>query len=410
MVGHDRRRKDGLRLLMRIVAVLDQQLPDGGGFNQALTSISQLAALAPDLIELVTVTTHRNNLPILDQCGIAATCVEPALADRILPSIAGSLVWQSWQRSLRYVGPFERRLVELGADLVYFTSPSALALALQRLNYVMTIWDLCHLDFPEFPEVREFGEFHRREHLFRGALRQAIGVVVDSTALADRTEARYGVDRARLVTMPFSPTRMVMPENESEVDVCLKYGLEAGYFFYPAQGWPHKNHLRLIEAMRIAADRWPELPPLVLCGSDKGNGPVIRARAEALGIAKRIVHLGFVPQGDMAALYRAAGAIVMPTYFGPTNLPPLEAWTTGRPLIYSAHLAAQAGNAALLIDPDSTESIGAALIEVRQTETALGLVARGYDRLRAIENERRLGEDQLRRLLSTFACRVATWR
>lgn len=395
---------------MRIVAVLDQQSLQGGGYNQALTAIRQLARLSPELIELVAVTTHRANLPILVESGIEARCVVPVFADRVLASIADSLVWQSCQRSLRYIAPFERRLLDLGADLVYFTSPSTIALALQRINYLLTVWDLCHLDFPEFPEVREFGEFQRREHLFRGTLRQAVGVVVDSAVLGDRIESRYGVDRERLITMPFSPAGMVDADSGNGADVLRRYGLESGYFFYPAQGWPHKNHLRLIEAMSIATGRRPGLPPLVLCGSDKGSGIAIQTSAEALGIGQSIRHLGFVPHGDIAALYRAAQAIVMPTYFGPTNLPPLEAWATGRPLVYSAHLAAHAGTAALLVDPDDVEAIAAALIEVLRPETASALVARGYQRLDEINGARRSGEGDLLRLLSKFDRRAATWR
>jgi len=65
--------------------------------------------------------------------------------------------------------------------------------------------------------------------------------------------------------------------------------------------------------------------------------------------------LGFVPIEDMRGLYEGSLAIVMPTYFGPTNIPPLEAWTLEKPLIYSTHLAEQAGDAALLIDPNNAK-------------------------------------------------------
>jgi glycosyltransferase involved in cell wall biosynthesis len=394
---------------MKIVAVLDAELHNGGGFNQALTAIMQLARLAPGRFDLVTVTPHPANIEILSGHGITALVVRPGPSDRVLSTLADSLVWQACQSHLHYVGGFERKLLNLGADLVYFTSASPLALSLQRLNYVVTVWDISHFDSPEFPEVRSYGEFHRRELFLRNALRPAIGVIVDSQTLADNIANFYGVPRDRILAMPFSPAASVVGGSD-DIDICLKHSLRPGFYFYPAQFWPHKNHLRLIDAMHIAGRRRPGLPPLVLCGSDKGGHATMLQRIEKLGLREQVRPIGFVPAADMAALYRTSGAIVMPTYFGPTNLPPLEAWATGRPLIYSAHLAGQAGNAALLVDPDDAESIAEALVKVLDPATAEDLIAKGRIRIGEIDAERRVAEFNLGKLLETFSRRVETWR
>jgi len=51
-------------------------------------------------------------------------------------------------------------------------------------------------------------------------------------------------------------------------------------------------------------------------------------------------------------LYRQSLALVMPTYFGPTNIPPLEAFYFGTPVLYpdKIGLRDQVGSGALLID------------------------------------------------------------
>ena len=41
--------------------------------------------------------------------------------------------------------------------------------------------------------------------------------------------------------------------------------------------------------------------------------------------------LGELPGEDVAPLYAGAVALVMPTFFGPTNIPVLEAWAVGCP-------------------------------------------------------------------------------
>ena len=44
---------------------------------------------------------------------------------------------------------------------------------------------------------------------------------------------------------------------------------------------------------------------------------------------------GFVSSEEINLLYSQAFALVMPTYFGPTNMPPLEAFKFKIPVLYS---------------------------------------------------------------------------
>jgi glycosyltransferase involved in cell wall biosynthesis len=66
----------------------------------------------------------------------------------------------------------------------------------------------------------------------------------------------------------------------------------------------------------------------------------------------------------MSGLYAAAEALVMPTFFGPTNVPVVQAWAFGCPMITRDMITRdirgireQAGDAALLADPRSIEAI-----------------------------------------------------
>ena len=61
----------------------------------------------------------------------------------------------------------------------------------------------------------------------------------------------------------------------------------------------------------------------------------------------------------MNFFYLRARAMIMPTFFGPTNIPPLEAMATGCPLIVSDVYAMkeQSGDAALYFNPHSPDEI-----------------------------------------------------
>ena len=76
-------------------------------------------------------------------------------------------------------------------------------------------------------------------------------------------------------------------------------------------------------------------------------------------MTKYVTVLGFVNNEKITYLYKHAVGMVMPSYFGPTNIPPLEAMALGCPVAVSNKYAMprQVGNAGLLFDPDSPDEI-----------------------------------------------------
>ncbi len=82
-------------------------------------------------------------------------------------------------------------------------------------------------------------------------------------------------------------------------------------------------------------------------------------RARSTCYRSSVFILDYVPNEDMPALYKLARGLIMPTFFGPTNIPPLEAFATGCPVAVSDiyGMAEQAGGAALLFDPHSVSQI-----------------------------------------------------
>lgn len=394
---------------MKIVAVLEDVAAGGGGFNQALNALVQMRDLCAGRFAFEVLTTRAENLEALRELGIEAELFAYAIADKLLSLSATNSWWQSAQARLRWTGPFERNLLRRGCDLVYFVAPSPRIAALQRLNYVVTLLDLCHRDTPEFPEVREFGEFALRERLYRAALPAAVAVLADSPALADAAARRYGLDRDRLVPMPFAPAPFLAAEAPPDTTAVLRrHGLEQGYFFYPGQLWAHKNHARVLQAMRLLKQRG-HVARAAFAGGDKGNRAHLESLAAQYGVGAQVRFLGFVPAADMRALYDGCRAVVMPTYFGPTNIPPLEAWLTGKPLVYSRQLREQAGDAALYADPDDAESLAQALLACEDAATRARLVEAGKRRLDQIERERKAAEADLLAHLLRFEARKACW-
>ena len=350
---------------MRVAVFVENALASGGAFQQTASMIRAMSTVEGH--DIVVLTPHRANMASLKRHGIEAHFYSDngfarwfETASALSPRV--ELLLRRVRRAGRhFLGrSLDHRLKQLGVGLAFFNARSATALRLQEHPYVFTVWDLCHRDHPEFPEVSHGREFERREQVLRAALPKAAAVIVDSAIGGEKVCTWYDVAPDKVTVIPPLPsplTRSYAAGNRPVTPqmVRLKYQLPGDYLFYPAQLWPHKNHIYLFEALvRLRQDHGLS-PTLVLSGGDKGNGAFLREQARLLGVAEQVRFLGFVDDQEIPALYDGASALVMPTYFGPTNLPPVEAALIGCPVIYSDQpsFRQQMGDAALYCDLNS---------------------------------------------------------
>jgi len=314
-----------------------------------------------------------------------------------------------WLKLLRCLGT-EIPLVDLRPvcrewrlDLAYFAAP---AYARIDIPFVFTLWDLGHRTIPEFPEVRSARDpWDQREAMARRMLTQASYVVVGNEAGAAEACGLYGVDRKRVVALPFPN-----PDFSSVTAVAPAWLPATPFFLYPAQLWPHKNHHTLLQALALLARRGVEID-LVFVGSDKGNAAYLKATAAELGLAGRVRFGGFVPRGELKALYEKAAGLVFPSLLGPNNLPPQEAAVLGCPAILSdspGHRE-QLREGALYVPPLDAEAWAAAMFRVLSDP---GLRAGLADRAKAAVATCTMEAyaSGLHRLFSELAKRRLLWR
>jgi glycosyltransferase involved in cell wall biosynthesis len=395
--------KEGLEPVrpFRVGIVLEQAVEVGGGFQQSLSDLLWFRdwAAAADT-DIVVFTPHRKSLALLADFGVTAEILKPGILDRIALFLKYSGPFDLLQFTLRFRTPYERRLMAAGVDVVYFTTTSHWHLLLYKLPFIVTIFDGCHRDAPEFDEVREFGEFERREMLFRSASTKAALVITNAEALIDALCRRYAMERSRAVCIPFSPSVYVSRSaTDSETDdaaILLKHKLEPGYLFYPAQFWPHKNHATLLCALALLRDRGIK-KRLVLCGSNRGARGSVEALIAHYNLADQVAILGFVESAELGALYRGAMALIMTSYFGPTNLPPLEAWAVGTPVIYPEAFKEQCGDAAVLFDYDSPSSLADAIVSMDSADIRARIRTAGTVRLKHFVEQIEIGHQQFAR-------------
>lgn len=265
--------------------------------------------------------------------GLLAVAVrEPPLARRGPPRIPAMALAGLASRELRSA---LRTL-----DVLHY--PLTVPLPRARRPVVVTLHDLQHRDLPDF-----FGRGRRafRRLAYDRAARRAEAVIVPSAFVRARALELLGLDPARVHVVPSGLDHgRFRPGDERREPFLL----------YPARPWPHKNHVRLLEAFAAVRRERPDLR-LVLTG----------AGLERLGrLPEGVERRDAVAAGELASLYRRASCLVFPSLYEGFGLPPLEAMACGCPVAAAdaGSLPEVCGDAAALFDPREPEAIAAGVL------------------------------------------------
>jgi len=152
-----------------------------------------------------------------------------------------------------------------------------------------------------------------------------------------------------------------------------------------------KNIARLVEAFEILEPEWH----LVLAGSHGYGSREILARIESSPARHRIQVTGYVSARELAGWYAHAAIFAFPSLDEGFGMPVLEAMAAGVPVLTSnrSALPEVAGEAAVLVDPESSEALGQALRELTlNVDWCRELARRGTARARAFTWEKAVRE------------------
>lgn len=219
--------------------------------------------------------------------------------------------------------------------------------------------DLQHLHLPEFfPKeallIREIG--------YGGMIRQATRVIVGNEWTKRDVELHYPNAKGKVDNVPVFPQLLPAPSTSSAKP---NNSSSRAYLFYPAAGWAHKNHYRLLNALSQVLKAGREID-LVLSGSHLEANLRLHKEIAKLGLQEHVHIVGFVSPAELVNLYKGARAVIVPSLFESASFPIWEAFNLGVPVVAARTTALpdQAGDAAVFFDPFSVEAISAAIIEV----------------------------------------------
>jgi glycosyltransferase involved in cell wall biosynthesis len=273
------------------------------------------------------------------------------------------------------------RLLVRDLDVVHFPLADGWYSRVSRT--VVTIHDLSVLRYPEiyFPDAA--AERRARGH-FAAITAGVDAVIAVSEATRRDVVELLGVAAGRVATVPHGVEPGFRPPPASPAGL----GRPGPYLLFVGGIDFKKNVARLVLAFALACERGRLPHALVLAGPLQARGnpffAAACAAADRAGIADRLVWAGYVPDGDLPALYAGADVLVFPSLWEGFGFPVLEAMACGTPVVTSAGTAMSevAGEAALLVDPHDPQAIADGVLEALDPDTGRRLAQEGLRRAR----------------------------
>lgn len=372
----------------RIAVVLTSEPSDGGKFTYSLSIVDALGLFDRRKFELLAFATNPAQWNSVLSPSFSTTVIRKTFRARVARRIIlalprGHEVWRVFGRRL---DPIHRVLIATRPDLVFYPGNDALAHEC-AVPSAIPIHDLMHRYENRFPEVSKNRLFQLREKHYREVCKQARCILVDSETGRQHVLESYNTESSKIHVLPYVAPRL--PESTSGRQAILRLGISRGFVFYPAQFWKHKNHEVIVRALALLKEQG-NVFRAVFVGSDKNSRRDVLSLTESLGVRDQITILDFVSQEELAALYRLAGALVMPTFFGPTNIPPLEAFQMGCPVIVSDiyGMREQLGDVAAYVDPNNPKELARMILRIlKNKKLRRALIGRGKRRARKWNQE-----------------------
>jgi glycosyltransferase involved in cell wall biosynthesis len=215
--------------------------------------------------------------------------------------------------------------------------------------------------------------------------RRADRVIVLARAGARDVVEHLGVRPAAIDVIPLAARGDELHAPTPPPELRARLGLSAGPLILTVSAKKvHKNLERLVRAMALVAERWPEAM-LVMPGNPTPHERDLRELVRELGIAGNVAFPAYVDAADLEGLYALADCFVFASINEGFGIPVLEAMRRGVPVACSnaSALPEVAGDAALYFDPYSVRGIADALGElIGDRVVAERLAAAGRERER----------------------------
>lgn len=196
---------------------------------------------------------------------------------------------------------------------------------------------------------------------------------------------RYNVESDRIVVTYLDADASFDNNIDDYILFKMRKKLPNEYILFPANMWPHKNHIGLLKGFIKAKRSHPELVnlKLVFTGNIERETGEISSFIDKNDLRNDVLYLGYMPQDEMKYVFMCANMLAFPSKFEGFGIPLVEAMATETPIICSKSscLPEIARDAALYFDEENSDEISDLIFKVYTDYSVREkLIAKGKER------------------------------
>lgn len=221
-----------------------------------------------------------------------------------------------------------------------------------RLPLVVTVFDLSVLLYPQWHPAERV---KAHEAAYARGLALADHVIVGTEAVRAEARRHLGLSPERVTAMLCGVGPQFRPQPPDVLAALrARYSLPPRYTLYVGTIEPRKNVGTLLKAFCTLPAAARAACPLVLAGGWGWKADAERELFHSDAKHEGAIHLGYVPDDDLPALYAGAEALLYPTFYEGFGMPPVEAMACGTAAVTSTADAVRevVGANALTLAPD----------------------------------------------------------
>jgi len=282
------------------------------------------------------------------------------------------------------------QLIKLRPDLVHF--PHFNVPLLWWGKYVVTIHDLIKHESKGMATTTRAPLIYWLKHILYLftvwlAIKRAIKIITPSRFWQEELVKRYGLPKNKIVVTYEGIDEKILQSTSKikPADILAKYRIKTPFIVYTGSLYPHKNVERLVMALKRLNDlNHLNISLVVVCARNVFYER-FKKKIEQMKAEKFVNLAGFVPDEDLAAVYRGAEAFVFPSFWEGFGLPGLEAMALGLPVISAraSCLPEVYGEATLYFNPLSVEEIAEKIeMVIRDKKIRETLIKKGFEQVK----------------------------
>lgn len=226
------------------------------------------------------------------------------------------------------------KIIEKNSDLLYVPTTTLDPYDL-KIPTIVSMHDIQEFHFPEF---FSWGQKIARKISHRNTVEMSDYIQTSSEFIRKDILNCYKhvINEKKLFVIPEGVDVDLFSSFDLDNNIKSKYKLPKKFILFPAQMWPHKNHLRLLESLKLIKNKNNTVIPLVLTGQKFKYSRKIFDYIHKNNLENQIFYLGKIPKNDLISLYKTAAFLINPVLYESSSLPILEACASGTPCVVSS--------------------------------------------------------------------------